>query len=266
VAGPRVTFRGLVFAIVCLSYLYWPTLIEASQSVQLHARFSPNRLGASTTIYLGFKIATSTGTVPPPVTNIDAHFPRGMGLVTTTLGLANCFPDVLLSRGVAGCSPNALIGIGSALVEVPFGPDIIKETVSVDTFIGPPNEEHLELLYYVEGWTPVASQLVFLGQLLPDHGVYGEHVNTAIPLTPTLPGAPDAAVVSFESTIGPNHLTYVTHVGNRAVRYRPRGMLEPRVCPAMGFPFRVDFSFVDGTQSTATALVPCPNRGSHRHR
>jgi hypothetical protein len=254
----RAIARALTLATCALS-LYWPAATLGSQVVELHARFSPDRLGASTTMYIGFKIAAPAGGVPPPLTNVDLHFPRGMGLVGTTLGLANCFPGPLLARGISGCSPNARIGIGSALVEVPFGPVIVHESVTVNTFIGPPNRENLELLYYVEGWTPVASQLVFAGHLLPDRGLYGEHVDTQIPLTPSLPGAPDAAVVGFETTVGARGLTYVRRAGKRIVRYRPQGMIEPRTCPRGGFPFRGEFSFVDGTHSTATTVASCPD-------
>jgi hypothetical protein len=98
-----------------------PATASATQTVTLHTSFSPNKLGASTTIGFGFQIANVGGGLPSPMTGLSLRLPVGIDYVTTTLGLAICQPAELLAHGLAGCPPNSRLGFGSALVEVPFG-------------------------------------------------------------------------------------------------------------------------------------------------
>lgn len=231
----------------------------AAQTVKLESSFSPDRLGARTTIEFGFQVhSTNPRRAPLPVTDVDLHLPAGLGLATSTLGLANCEPAALIVGGVSGCPANARIGFGSALVAVPAEGEPIHEEGSLTAFVGPPNNEHLEVLFYAEGRSPVFAQLVFPGRLLDDDPPFSGRLDTAIPLIPTWPGGPDVAVTSMTSTIGPRGLTYYRHVHGEIVPFHPRGIAVPKRCPRRGFPFRVDLTFTDGTQQSATSAVPCP--------
>ena len=98
-----------------------PATAGATETATLQTSFSPDRLGASTTIGFGFQIATPGGGLPAPLTSLSLNLPAGIDYVSTTLGLAICTPSVLRTRGPSGCPPNSLLGSGSALVEVPFG-------------------------------------------------------------------------------------------------------------------------------------------------
>jgi hypothetical protein len=115
---------------------------------------------------------------------------------------------------------------------------------------------HASLLFYAVGRLPIATQLVFTGVIVP--GTSGESIRAAIPLIPTLPEAPDAAIVAMRSTLGTRQLTYHRTVGRRRVRFTPRGATVPARCPAGGFPFSVAFGFNDATSATAAAAVACP--------
>jgi hypothetical protein len=254
--------------LVCILIFCWAfaASAQASQRVQLRVGFSPDKLGASTTIMVGFKIATASGRVPSPLTNVNIRLPAGVSLSTSTLGLDVCDPAVLEGRGLSGCSPNALMGFGSALVEVPFGPVIAHENVSIAMLMGPPANGHTTMLFYVNGLSPVYAQLVFPGVLLPDSGPFGAHLDTAIPLTPSLPGAPNAAVVYLQSSLGPRNLIYYKRIHNRRIAYRPRGVTTPTTCPHGGFPFAAIFSFEDGTTTTATSTVACPPQPGSSHK
>jgi hypothetical protein len=233
---------------------------QAAQTVVLNTSFNPNRLGARTTIEFGFEVhSTIPGRAPSPVTDVDLHLPVGLGLATSTLGLANCEPGALLLDGVSGCPANARIGFGHATVAVPAEGEPIVERGSLSAVVGPPNREHLEVLFYAEGHTPVFAQLVFPGLLLEDRGPFGDRLDTAIPLIPTWPGGPAVAVTSMTSTIGPQGLTYYRRRQGRIVPFRPRGIFVPRHCPRKGFPFRVDLIFMDGTHQTAISSVRCPH-------
>jgi hypothetical protein len=235
-----------------------PPGARAAQTVNLETSFRPNRLGARTTIEFGFQVHnTVSRQAPSPVTEVDLHLPAGLGLATSTLGLANCDPLALIA-GVSGCPANARIGFGSALVAVPAQGEPIEEQGSLTALVGPPNSEHLEVLFYAEGHTPVFAQLVFPGHLLDDNAPFSGRLDTAIPLIPTWPGGPDVAVTSMTSTIGPRGLTYYRHVHGRIVPFHPRGIVVPKHCPHGGFPFRVDLTFMDGTHQSATSSVSCP--------
>src|ERR1700722_15056321 len=95
--------------------------LAASEEATLNASFSPDRLGTPPTITFGFHLATTEGTAPPPLTDIDLKMPAGMNYTTTTLGLAICQPSALVAKGLKGCPANSRLGYGSAVVEVPFG-------------------------------------------------------------------------------------------------------------------------------------------------
>ncbi len=236
-----------------------PACAQAAQTVTLQTSFTPNRLGVRTTIEFGFHVhSTIPEQAPSPVTDVDLHLPAGLGLATSTLGLANCEPQALIAGGVEGCPANARIGFGSAIVAVPDEDGPVEEAGSITALVGPPNSEHLEVLFYAEGRAPVSAQLVFPGHLLEDASPFSGRLDTSIPLIPTWPGGPDVAVTSMTSTIGPLGLTYYRHVGGEIVPFHPRGIAVPVHCPRGGFPFRADIAFLDGSHHTAKSAVPCP--------
>jgi hypothetical protein len=258
-AGARasITRTAIVAALALCTWL--PVPAYAGQTVTLSTSFNPDRLGARTTIEFGFQVhSTIPRRAPSPVTDVVLHLPAGMGLATSTLGLANCEPAALIAGGVDGCSANARIGFGSAVVAIPAENAPVEEEGSLTALVGPPNSEHLEVLFYAEGHTPVFAQLVFPGRLLDDNPPFSGRLDTVIPLIPTWPGGPNVAVTRMTSTIGPRGLTYYRHVRGKIVPFHPRGIAVPKRCPRRGFQFRVDLTFMDGTRQSATSAVPCP--------
>jgi hypothetical protein len=237
-----------------------PQALAVTEDATLQAGFSPDRLGASTTISFGFHLATSEGLAPPPLTAVRLHMPAGLDYATTTLGLAICQPATLLAKGLAGCPANSRLGFGSALVEVPFGVGPGRELPEIQAVMGPPHEGNLDVLFYANGTTPVLAQLVFAGEVLPDKGIFGTQLAAAVPQIASVPGGPDVSVVSVQSTIGPSHLVYYRHRHGRLVPFRPVGVSVPERCPRGGFPFLAEFQFQDGSATRASTHVPCPGR------
>ncbi len=255
--------RARTFTLALLICGCLPTAAQASQTVALHTSFSPNRLGASTTIGFGFTIASTTGGLPSPLIHVNLHLPRGMNYVTTTLGLAICKPEALIAKGLSGCSPNSRLGYGSAYVEVPFGTGSGHEIPNIQALMGPPRNGNIVVLFYADGRAPVYAQLVFQGELLPGSGPFGGSLDTTIPLIPSVTNGPPVSIISVNSTIGPRHLTYYKHAHGRLVGYHPQGVSVPEKCPRGGFPFFADFTFLDGSTVPAKSNVPCPPR---RHK
>jgi hypothetical protein len=243
---------------------FGPSLSYAvTERASLHASFSPNRLGAPTTISFSFDLSTGEGLAPPPLVGIDLQMPAGMNYTTTQLGLALCSAARLQAQGLAGCPANSRLGYGSALVEVPFGTGSGHEIPEVQAVAGPSQSGNLVVLFYANGLYPVSAQLAFAGEVLPDQGDYGSQLKTNVPLVTSVPGGPDVSIVSVTSTIGPAHLIYYKRVRGRRVAFTPRGVSVPERCPHGGFPFAASFSFQDGSSTSATTTVPCPPPKQH---
>ena len=231
---------------------------QAAETVTLHSSFTPDRLGASTTIGFGFTIASTTGGLPSPLTHLNLRMPKGMNYITTSLGTSECEPAVLVEKGLSGCPPNSRIGYGSAFVEVPFGQGAGREIPEIDALMGPPHDGNSVVLFYANGLAPVYAQIVFQGELLSGGGGFGESLDAGIPLIPSVTNGPPVSIINVNSTIGPNHLTYYKRVHGKLVSYHPQGVDVPETCPPGGFPFSGEFGFLDGSTVVANSTVPCP--------
>jgi hypothetical protein len=235
-----------------------PQAAEAAETAVLHASFSPDRLGASTTIGFGFNLAGTGGGAPSPLQSLSLHLPPGIDYLSTTLGLAICQPAALLARGLSGCSPNSRLGFGSAYVEVPFGQGSGHEIPDIQALMGPPHDGNIVVLFYADGREPVYAQIVFQGELIAGSETLGGSLDAAVPLIPSVPNGPPVSIVSARTTIGPAHLTYYEHVHGRTISFHPTGVSLPRHCPRGGFTFSARFSFQDATSAVASSTVPCP--------
>jgi hypothetical protein len=258
--------RWLLLASLTATLLASPVATQAAQRVHLSASFSPDRPGVSTTITFGFAVTSSTGGVPSPLEGLDLHLPGGIGLARNTLGTAICEPVYLYANGPTGCPRNSKVGYGTALAEVPYGPLSVREQAAIYAYRGAAEGEHLTILFFAEGWTPVFADLVFPGQLLGDSAPFSGRINTQVPLVPSLPGGPNVSIVRFQSTFGPKNLIYDREVNGELVHFHPRGVTVPRSCPARGYPFAGDFSFEDGSKLTVHTSVPCAAHARSRPR
>ncbi len=250
---PRIR---LIAILALLAFL--PATARAEQAAKLHMAFTPEKLGTGTTMILSIQVATTNDQVPSPLTALDLSYPADLGIVTSGLGIATCSIATLEASGPEGCPADSRMGYGSALVEVPFGPELIKETGSITIFMAPAQSGNLGLIFFADGRTPIATELIFPSLVLPAPPPYGGRLNTIVPQVPTLPGAPDAALVRLRSTLGPLGLTYYERTRGRTIPYKPKGIILPEHCPRGGFPFAARFAFEDGSSYSAHTVVPCP--------
>jgi hypothetical protein len=230
-----------------------PGTALGATTATMSAALAPDRLGAATTVSLGFEIAAGEQ-APALLTGIDFRYPANLGILTSGLGVASCPPAALEAHGPSICPPDSRMGSGSALVEIPIGPRIVRETAQIALLAGPSQGGYFHLLVSATGVSPVAARVVLFTELLP-----GE-MQIPVPPIPSLPGAPYVAVVSMHLTIG-GQLTYFERAHGRSVAYRPVGIGLPRSCPPGGFPFAASFSFLDGGHANARAVVACPRGG-----
>jgi hypothetical protein len=223
----------------------------------LSAAFQPLRLGAATTISFAVRIEpTSEAVVPVPISGVEVSYPANLGLATSQLGLESCSPAVLQLEGAEACPADSKMGQGRALVEVPFGPEAVREHIVLGIFAAPSNDGYLHLAIVAEGSYPVLARIVLAGVLLPGR------LQISIPPIASLPGAPYASLVSMRASIG-GALTYYEDVHGRTVAYRPRGIGLPESCPRGGWRLGASFAFIDGQRSHAATVVACPHGGAH---
>jgi len=243
-----------------------PATAHATQSASLHAAFTPERLGQGTALTLSVQTSAPAGGVPSPLTALDLGYPSDLGVTVGGLGLATCSPTAIEAFGAKGCSAESRMGYGSALAEIPIGPEIVEETARVTIVRAPIQEGHLALLFYLEALTPVAAYIVFPGLLLPGPATNDETVHFNVPVVPSLPGAPNVSVVQLTATIGPRGLTYYEHVRGKIIAYHPKGVLLPNHCPRGGFRFTASLAFEDGSHTSVSTTVHCPGRRQEKGR
>lgn len=253
----RIPHVLLPFVLAALSALLLAVPALGAQTIRLKVSFQPDRPGADTTVHFGFHLAGPGGSPPSPIVGVALRMPQNMGLATTTLGEANCYPKALLEYGLTGCSENARLGFGDAVTVVPLPDDPIYAHATLTALMGPPSTDHVQVLFYAETRTPVFAYFVFPGVMTGDTPPFGDRIDTTIPLVAPWPQAPNIALTSFTSTIGPLHLTYHRLLNGRRIAFRPHGLVIPKQCPRGGYPFGAVLHFEDGTTAEKVVHVPC---------
>jgi hypothetical protein len=228
-------------------------LAQAAPLARLRISLSPERLGASTTMYFSFSIRDSAGGLPPALTVLDVRLPPGMNV--DTAGLAVCTRRQL-ARGPSHCPANSRVGAGKVRVEVPLGNVVRPETAVLSVFNSEVSGGRHTLLFVAIGRVPIATQLTFVGSISPS--AEGLTIEARIPLIPTLPEAPDAAIVEMSSTLGTRQFAYYRDVRHERVRFHPKGAMLPASCPKGGLSFAGGFRFNDLSTASAQTDVVCP--------
>jgi hypothetical protein len=248
----RAHVLALAFALcACL-----PGIASGATTATMSAAFAPERLGAATTVSFSFQL-TGPDSASELLTGVDLRYPANFGLATSGLGVASCAAAELEAHGPSVCPPDSRMGYGSALVEIPIGPEVVRETAHLALLAGPSQDGYLHLLLSATGETPVAARIVLSTLLLPGR------LQIAVPPIPSLPEAPYVSLVRMHLTLG-GHLTYYERVHGRNVAYHPAGVGLPRSCPRGGFPFAATFAFLDGGQAQARTAVACPGHRARR--
>jgi hypothetical protein len=239
--------------------VYFPTSSLAEPSVGFHAALVPERPGHRVSAQFSIQIAGPGGAVPPPLTQASVRYPAGLGLALSGLGIESCTRQTLELIGAQGCPASSIMGEGSAIAEIQFGPDVLSEEAHVSLLRTPERPgDQLAMLFLVDAEHPVSAQPILDGLLSATPPPYGGRIDIAIPPIESLPGASDVALVRIHLVIGPRSLTYYEHVAGKLIPYHPRGLRLPAHCPRGGYPFALALRFLDGSQGTATTSVPCP--------
>ncbi|HTA96958.1 MAG TPA: hypothetical protein VK730_04890 [Solirubrobacteraceae bacterium] len=207
----------------------------------------PDRLGAEGALRLTIDYSSDESAVPLPVSSSVLRFPVGLGVEIPHL--RSCSLTRLRAQGPKACPPQSLLGHGHAIAEAQAGSQVVSEGIQLTLFVGPFHNLQPTFEILGQGYTPFDERVVLTGTVRPDNPPYGEDLVLSIPPIPTLPLEPDASIVSMSLTVGtakPRHPITVNTV------------LVPPSCPAGGFPFAAEFTYADGSTSSAFASAVCP--------
>jgi hypothetical protein len=233
---------------------------RATPAVTLHASLRPEKLGASTNISVGFRVATSPGQQPAQLRSFALQLPPGMGFVSSTLGVATCSEQLLLAAGAGACPRESLMGSGEVLVQAPFGPDGVNETAPASIFMTSAINGHTTMLFYIDATSPVIAALVFQTAILTPEGSSFSVLSGEVPQIATAPGSADLVIDDMQVNIGPRDILYYKQVHGHTVAYHPTGLHIPERCPRGGFVFGGSFGFQDGSRVRSSTAVACPRR------
>jgi hypothetical protein len=249
--------RVLAVVLIGCACLATAAVVWAAETITVEAKFTPDRLGAPTNVSGTARFASTTGTLPAPITEVTIYGPAG--LEVDPRGVAIRDPrklEATLEPKVCPKSSKAGFGGGTGTLEL--AKEIIKEPFTLNIFRGPNENGRLTALIYVNAITPVSVQLVLKAVEIMGSKPYGPGFRVKVPLIPTLPGATDASVETAFITLGaPNAAYYKTIHGKRTL-FHVRGIVVPKKCPHGGFPYKTEIGFADGTSNTVTGTIACP--------
>lgn len=234
----------------------------ATPRVTLRTSFEPDISGASTTLHYAVSISQAT-----PVQTIDLRLPKGLQLATSSLGLAECEPQLLQENGPPACPANSVMGRGTATGEVVLDSDPPKTfalPAAVLFALGP--SEHKpspKILIMVESSTPF-DMIMLTSRLIPQPPPYSYSLQIEAPLLPAWFEGPDIALTRLAATIGPKGVTYYRHEDGITLAYKPRGFSVPSRCPPNGYPFQAIFHFYNGATASTNDRAPCPTHRQHQ--
>ncbi len=233
-AAPTVTFKAV--AVPISGYPHTGNILGAGAAVQAEYTIAG-------TEYAGF---------PPPLIGVNFYLPKGAKLHPS--GFKSC-PAATLEPSGAGpgaCPKGSSAGpVGEALGVVFIGGEGVKEKTTIESFYAPGGG----LEFYTSGHSPVSLELLSKGHYVSG-GSYGPKLVSIVPLVESLPGAPDASVVSIKVKVGSAMKQH-----GKTVYY---GTM-PTKCPKGGFPVKTELMFEaeDGfpvQTVTKTYNAPCPRK------
>lgn len=231
---------------------------QASESVALHASFSPDVLGAPTNLSATVSFGSDLPGSQPPMVKVAAYGPAGMVVDTRGAGTCTASPATLEATGPRVCPADSRIGFGKAGALEELAGELIPGPFTFEFFLRPKEDGHIALMIYVDAVTPAAEQLVLVAKEVRAPKPYGVGIGFAVPIVPSLPGAPLGWVDHLLLTLGSGRASFRKTIHGKSRLVHVRGLVAPRSCPRGGFPIEGSFEFADGSTTTAKASIPCP--------
>ena len=259
--GKTRTFLATLSACAALSAT---ATAYAAERVAIHANFTPDVLGASTNLSATASFSSALPGSQPPIVKVTAYGPAGMSVDLRGAGACTASPAVLEATGPRACPADSRIGFGSAVGLEELAGELIPGPFTFEFFLKPSEAGHIALMAYVNAVTPASEQLVLLAREVRAPKPYGLGISFAVPIVPSLPGAPLGWIDHLLLTLGSAHASFREQVDGKTKLVHVRGLVAPRTCPPGGFPIEGSFEFADGSKTTSTASIPCPRSRAAR--
>ncbi len=232
----------------------------ATETVSLHANFTPDRLGASTNLSATVLFGSTLPGPVPPVTAVTTYGPAGMSLDVRGLGVCTVSASRLEALGPSACPADSRLGFGRAEGLLELAGELVPGPLTLEFFLAPRQQGQLSLLIYVDAVTPAAEEFAMVAREVHGPHPYGLGIGFAVPIVPSLPGAALGWVEHVLVTLGSAHAAYYRTLHGKRRLFHVRGLTVPRSCPAGGFPVESQMSFADGNSTIAKTTIPCPPR------
>jgi hypothetical protein len=248
--------RALIAALLLCTCLALVAVALAADSLVVHERFTPSRLGASTNLSITANFLSGGGTQPSPISKLTLYAPAGLSI--DAHGAGTCTQARLTEHGPSGCPANSRVGFGGGVGVLELPKSVIREPYTLDFFFAPSEHGRLTLLAYASAVAPVPAELVVVAREVKAPKPYGLGFSVEIPPITTLPGASLASVESAFATVGATNVAYYERVHGKRTLVHLRGLISPKRCPRGGFPTEGIVDFADGTTLTVNPTIPCP--------
>ncbi len=232
----------------------------ASETVALHASFSPDRLGSPTNLSATASFSSTVAGPLSPVTAVTTYGPAGMSLDVHGAGICSAGAGRLEAVGPSACPSDSRVGFGKATGLLELAGERIPEPLTLELFLAPRQSGHLTMLIYASAMTPTVQQFVMLATEVHAPKPYGLGVSIAVPTVPSLPGASLGWVQSALVTLGAADIAYFKTIHGRRTLVHVKGVTVPKACPRGGFPLKASVTFADGTASSPKTTIPCPSK------
>ncbi len=251
--------RALIAIGALCACLIAATAAWASQTLEVTASFSPDKLGAPTNVH-GTATIGSIGTpLPSPIAEATVMGPAGLTVNTKGVGICNAVKlEDTLEPNV--CPKDSKAGFGGGVGAYEIGGQINEEPFTLNFYRGPNEDGHLVILAYLNAVSPVSVQLVLKAQVVQEPKPYGLGFTFKVPPIESLPGASNATAKSIYITLGAPNAAYYEKVGGKRKLVHVKGIIVPKTCPKKGFPYKTQLTFEDGTTNAITGTIPCPHK------
>ena len=224
------------------------------------------RLGGAGAISFNLTNTNTLGGLPSPMTApFVAHLPAGIAYNVSSFGTCSlAVINAATGSTPPRCPAASQIGTGTATLGVVIGGVPLNETAPARIYLT--RKSPVTIQFWASGTTPIAETLSFPGTLSRDSAPYGQRLTVQVPTIPTVPGGPNAATLTFDTTFSATRKvtrTVTVKRGRRRVRRRVTTRVSeftlPKKCRT---PLRwsATATYQDGTSSTRTATTACPHR------
>ena len=251
-------------AAACLPGLAAPLVARAATAPAIRAAVH-GRPGGDGTIDFTLTNSNPLGGLPAPMLGaLVIDLPSGLRFATS--GFPTCL-YATLAASPSSCPGGSRVGTGSAEIaaDLAGSPFIERAVVAVYVTALRP----LRLLFWTHGTTPVQETIITSAAMTSARAPFGNTLTVDVPAIPTVPGAPDASIVSLSTTFSASRRVRVS----RRVRERVRGrrvtrvvrrtetidaITLPRSCSSRTIPWAATVAYADGTRATARTTSACP--------